>query len=109
MSNPLNIQIIESRTAGSNESFEYSVLASDNDGSCFDKGFASMEELMDKYPTRMSLLHWICGRPEFCGAISYCSGTEVFLDTTSSVLFLGYPKDNSITDIKVFVHKTKLN
>jgi hypothetical protein len=105
MSNPLNIEIIESRTAGSNEPFEYSVLASDNDGSCFDKGFGSLAELMAKYPTRMSLLEWICGRNEFCGAISYCSGTEVILDTTSSVNFYGYPEDNSITEIKKFTHK----
>lgn len=38
MSNLLFIEIIESRTAGSNDPFEFSVMASDSYGTAIDKG-----------------------------------------------------------------------
>ena len=41
MSNLLSIEIIESRTAGTNDPFEFSVIASDSYGAAYDKGYTS--------------------------------------------------------------------
>lgn len=99
MSNLLSIEIIESRTAGTNDPFEFSVIASDSYGSAYDKGYESMEALMEAHPTRLDLLEWVAKKPEFAGAFT-CKGTEVILDATSGIDFAGFPEDDSITEIK---------
>ena len=88
MSNPLFIEIIESRTAGSNSY-----------GKAINKGFPSMEALLEEYPTRMDLLQWVERQTEFAGAFT-CKGTEVVLDATTGIAFAGFPEDDSITAIQ---------
>lgn len=98
MSNQLYIEVIESRIAGSNDPFEFSVYAADSYGSVMHKGFPSMEELLECYPTRMELLEWILRSPEFFGSFK-CKGTVVALDSVTSIDFSGYPEDDSITEV----------
>lgn len=99
MSNLLSIEIIESRTAGSNDPFEFSVIVSDSYGAVYDKGYPSMSALMEAHPTRMELLEWVAQKNEFADAI-ICTGTEVVLSAVSAIDFAGYPEDDSITAIK---------
>ena len=99
MSNLLNIEIIESRTAGTNDPFEFSVFAADSYGKAVNNGFPSMEALLEEYPTRLALLEWVGQQNEFAGAFTF-KGTEVILDATSGIDFAGFPEDNSISAIK---------
>lgn len=99
MSNLLSIEIIESRTAGTNDPFEFCVFAADSYGTAINKGFPSMDALLEEYPTRMDLLQWVERQTEFAGAFA-CKGTEVLLDATSGIDFAGFPEDDSITAIK---------
>lgn len=99
MSNLISIEIIESRVAGTNGPFEFSVVASDSYGSVSDKGYASIETLMESYPTRLELLEWLELQSEFSGAFS-CDGANVILNSASAIEFNGYPEDDSISEIK---------
>lgn len=99
MSNLLSIEVVESRTAGSNEPFEFSVVASDNYGKAIDNGYSSMEELLESHPTRLDLLEWVETQSEFSGSFAV-KGSKVILESVSMIDFAGYPEDDSITEIK---------
>ena len=100
MSNVLYINIIESRTAGTKDPFEFSVHAADSYGTATNTGFSSMEALMEEYPTRMALLEWIGQQNEFPDAFA-CKGTGVILNAISGIVFAGFPEDDSIAAIKL--------
>lgn len=99
MSNYLSIEVIESRVAGSTEPLEYSLIASDSYGSVVDKGYASIDTLLEAYPSRLSVLEWLTTRPEFDGAFQL-EGSKVILDCTTGIDFAGYPEDDSIASIE---------
>lgn len=99
MSNCLSIEVVESRVAGSKDPFEFSIIASDSYGSAMDKGYASMETLLEAYPSRLEVLEWLVTKPEFAGAFSL-EGSKVVLDAVSYIDFAGYPEDDSIASME---------
>lgn len=101
MSNCLSIEVIESRVAGSSDPFEFSIIASDSYGSVMDKGYESMQALLEAHPSRFEVLEWLDSKPEFNGAFQLDGGT-VTLDCVTYIDFAGFPEDDSITKIVKF-------
>jgi len=95
MSNNLYIELIESRTAGTNDPFTFSLMASDTYGTFVDTGYASIEALLEAYPNRLDVLYTLEGKPEFEEAYEIVGG-KVIMNSVSNIIFEGFPEDDSI-------------
>lgn len=90
MSNVLTISVVEMRVVGKTET-EIAVLASDSYGSFTDRGFTSIEELKQKYPTKNDLLREISCCEAMSG-IGHFDGDEFVMDSMSGLVIEGYPE-----------------
>jgi hypothetical protein len=95
MSNPLNIEVRESRIAGSTEAFEYSIIATDSYGTAVSDHYESLDALLMSYPNRLNVLEWIENKPEFDGAFTIDNSKVIYI-SISSIDFSGYPEDDSV-------------
>lgn len=90
MSNILTISVVELRVVGKPET-EIAVMASDCYGSVVDRGFASVDEVKAKFPTKDDLLRFVVEKESMAG-IGHFDGDEFVMDSMSGLVLEGYPE-----------------